>query len=247
MPTNIARSSASTTDRAARGAGSCPHLTAVLQEGRENANIHANSGVIWRIPVKIFLIFAFAFFLFTLVGVFYVVRGYFKIRRSEKWLTTNGKVTQSEVIVEKVGDPMLYRTKIDYSYEANGAELTSDRFDLDGESTSAFLDKAEQVRLAYPKDASVVVHYNPDNPAEAVLHLNNFTELRSEAKVGAFFACICLVFLGVYLVNSIYLSFAIVGALILAALFHRWTKPILLVMFTKEDGYTLYELRKGKR
>ena len=36
---------------AARVDGSRPNLASVLQEGRKNANIHASSGVIWRIPV----------------------------------------------------------------------------------------------------------------------------------------------------------------------------------------------------
>ena len=43
--------SASTTVRAAQGDGSRPNLASVLLEGRKNANIHASSGVIWRIPV----------------------------------------------------------------------------------------------------------------------------------------------------------------------------------------------------
>ena len=35
-----------------RGAGSGQHLASVLQEGRENANIDAGLGPIWRISVK---------------------------------------------------------------------------------------------------------------------------------------------------------------------------------------------------
>jgi hypothetical protein len=34
-----------------RGAGSGQHLASVLQEGRENANIDAGLGFIWRISV----------------------------------------------------------------------------------------------------------------------------------------------------------------------------------------------------
>ena len=40
----------STSIRVTRGAGSGPHLAFVLREGRKNANIQANSAVIWRIP-----------------------------------------------------------------------------------------------------------------------------------------------------------------------------------------------------
>jgi hypothetical protein len=44
----------STTVRAARGDGSRPNCASALQEGWKNASIHANSGVIWRIPAYSF-------------------------------------------------------------------------------------------------------------------------------------------------------------------------------------------------
>src|SRR5258705_3803393 len=45
--------SPSTIVRAARAAGSHPHLASVLLPGRKSANIHASSGVIRRIPVNV--------------------------------------------------------------------------------------------------------------------------------------------------------------------------------------------------
>ena len=53
MPAKMTRSVPSAAVRAARRAGSHPHLASVLQEGQKNASIHASSGVIWRIPVKL--------------------------------------------------------------------------------------------------------------------------------------------------------------------------------------------------
>src|SRR4029077_17969745 len=44
--------SPSTIARAARAAGSHPHLASVLLQGRKSVNIHASSGVIRGIPVK---------------------------------------------------------------------------------------------------------------------------------------------------------------------------------------------------
>lgn len=44
--------SPSTIVRAARAAGSHPHLASVLLQGRKSANIHASSGVIRGIPAK---------------------------------------------------------------------------------------------------------------------------------------------------------------------------------------------------
>lgn len=52
MPAKMARSAPPTTVRAARSDGSCPNLAFILPEGRKTASIHANSGVIWGIPVR---------------------------------------------------------------------------------------------------------------------------------------------------------------------------------------------------
>ena len=53
MPGEMARSDPRPSARVTRGAGSGQHLASVLQEGRENANIDAGLGFIWRISVKI--------------------------------------------------------------------------------------------------------------------------------------------------------------------------------------------------
>ena len=50
MPAKMTRSVPSAAVRAARRAGSHPHLAWVLREGQKSARIHAPSGVIWGIP-----------------------------------------------------------------------------------------------------------------------------------------------------------------------------------------------------
>ena len=52
MPRKMARSDPRACVRVTRGAGSSQHLASVLQEGRENANIDAGLGFIWRISVS---------------------------------------------------------------------------------------------------------------------------------------------------------------------------------------------------
>jgi len=52
MPGEMARSDLRLSVRVTRGAGSGQHLASVLQEGRENANIDAGLGFIWRISVE---------------------------------------------------------------------------------------------------------------------------------------------------------------------------------------------------
>ena len=51
MPAKMTRSVPSAAVRAARRAGSHPHLAWVLREGQKSARIHAPSGVIWGIPI----------------------------------------------------------------------------------------------------------------------------------------------------------------------------------------------------
>jgi hypothetical protein len=52
MPGKMARSDPRPSVRITRGAGSGQHLASVLQEGRENANIDAGLGFIWRISAR---------------------------------------------------------------------------------------------------------------------------------------------------------------------------------------------------
>jgi C4-dicarboxylate-specific signal transduction histidine kinase len=52
MPGKMARSDPRPSVRVTRGAGNGQHLASVLQKGRENANIDAGLGFIWRISVK---------------------------------------------------------------------------------------------------------------------------------------------------------------------------------------------------
>src|SRR5215467_2275265 len=52
MPGEMATSDPRPSARVTRGAGSGQRLASVLQEGRENANIYAGLGFIWRISAK---------------------------------------------------------------------------------------------------------------------------------------------------------------------------------------------------
>jgi hypothetical protein len=52
MPGKMPRSDPRPSVRVIRGAGSGQHLASVLQEGRENANIDAGLGFIWRISAN---------------------------------------------------------------------------------------------------------------------------------------------------------------------------------------------------
>src|SRR5258708_26843073 len=68
--------SPSTTIRAARGAGSRPHLASAFQGSRKSAAVHASSGVIWGIPGQSSMPAAIAF-LRNRVGFTATVEGRF--------------------------------------------------------------------------------------------------------------------------------------------------------------------------
>ena len=52
MPRKMTRSDPRPGVRVIRGAGSSQHLASILQEGRENANIDAGLGFLWKISVE---------------------------------------------------------------------------------------------------------------------------------------------------------------------------------------------------
>ena len=63
-----------------------------------------------------------------------------------------------------------YRSNILYSYEVAGVRYTSDKSGTTGRISSnieAFVRKGAQ---AFPAGMAVEIHYNPDNPAEAILN-----------------------------------------------------------------------------
>src|SRR5262249_3872297 len=67
MPGKMARSDPRPSVRVTRGAGSGQHLASVLQEGRQNANIDAGLGFIWRISAKSFEVILAGFALSALL------------------------------------------------------------------------------------------------------------------------------------------------------------------------------------
>jgi Protein of unknown function (DUF3592) len=177
---------------------------------------------------------------------YYIARWFYRVRRCAHWPATTGKIVESETSVKVLGDPMLYLTKIVYNYEANGVQYVCDKYDTSGEFDSASLEQAEQMQRAYPVDATVPVYYNPANPAEAMLNRRNILEVKNSWVGVKFFTVFGLICLALLWADSIYLNFAFVGFLGLAALFHRWTRPMLVVTSTRPGKYFLSELRKRK-
>ena len=88
---------------------------------------------------------------------------------AESFATTTGTVTHSEVIRSPGSKGRTnYRPKIHFTYTVLGRQFTSERFHH-GEMSGGDAKWAEQVTEDFPKTKSVTVHYDPENPADAVL------------------------------------------------------------------------------
>jgi hypothetical protein len=100
-----------------------------------------------------------------------------QVARARRWPTADGIVVSStaEAYETSAGAPnrggrvKLYEPVVEYSYEVNGREYHSTKVSF-GARVSTQLQKAAEARAArYPRDAKVVVHYDPEHPALAVL------------------------------------------------------------------------------
>ncbi len=108
---------------------------------------------------------------------------------SDKWPTTNGKVTTS--VVKKVSTKHGERdeAEIRYQYKVNGKEYTSNRVQFGGET---FRNPAELVGLYRPQK-QISIHYNPGNPSVSCLEggVNSLVIIPS-FLVALFFAFLAL-------------------------------------------------------
>ena len=124
----------------------------------------------------------------------------------------------------------------------NGVAYTGDRFDVTGDMEAVSLETAEKLLQPYPVGKEVALHYNPANPAEALLSTR--VKLKSELMAIVFFTVLGFIFWGIAVADSIYLYLISFGVLALAALFHRWARPILALLHI--DGkFFLFELHRN--
>ncbi|MCK6580170.1 MAG: DUF3592 domain-containing protein [Anaerolineae bacterium] len=93
---------------------------------------------------------------------------------ASSWATTTGQVVASGAQAYRSrsgtgGSTTMYRPAVSYLYTVNGRQYASDRMSLGlsvGYGSSGI---AERTASKYPAGSMVVVHYNPENPAEATL------------------------------------------------------------------------------
>jgi hypothetical protein len=91
---------------------------------------------------------------------------------AEKWSTVAGGILTSEVIIHHSRDShgrttINFMPKVTYEYQVDGQKFTGDGIAF-GTATYG-KKKADAIAAAYPQGTPVTVHYDPANPAKAVL------------------------------------------------------------------------------
>ena len=90
---------------------------------------------------------------------------------SEKYLSTTGLITQSEIYsLTNSSGTIKYRINIKYEYQAYSQKLESCRFRYFDESLyTEDIGQVKEITATYPKGSQVKVFYNPHNPTDALL------------------------------------------------------------------------------
>lgn len=120
---------------------------------------------------------AFAFLLMALGGFAYAALGFLGLQEAQipaNWLQAKGQVVNHSIETLSHSKPdgsaiEMYKPKITYRYEVDGTHHLGNQLTRhDQERTLKAVAETEIEDLTV--GTSVTVHYNPENPAEAVLH-----------------------------------------------------------------------------
>lgn len=151
-----------------------------------------------REEIRLLLLLMSPFLLIAALLILIWAVGLLRFRRKRRtWQSTSGRILRSEVHDD--GDNGYY-PYVAYSYTVAGTRYEADRLALGVTMTKGNRDNPEiQQRLAaYPVGGQVTVHYNPRNPAKAVL------EMQARANRGLLFSAI-LILLIVGIFSSVWI------------------------------------------
>ena len=89
---------------------------------------------------------------------------------SRNWRTTQGVILVSDLQRNRDAEGgFMYRAEISYTYSVNNEEFIAGRTRFGDWLQLSWSTPAARIVRRYPKGSSVVVHYDPSEPAEAVL------------------------------------------------------------------------------
>ncbi len=120
-------------------------------------------------------------------------------RAKSDWKRAHGEIVSSLITYETSGTAenrsSLYKADLSYRYEAGGRERRGKRICVGGQFRYASPSRAQDYCEKYPEGKSVVVHYDPKKPDDAVL------ELREETSFAAITVGVLAAIGGYYLVT----------------------------------------------
>ncbi|MBM90132.1 MAG: hypothetical protein CMJ35_00765 [Phycisphaerae bacterium] len=110
----------------------------------------------------------------TVLGIdgFLLHSGYKILDARERYLSVPGVVVQSRVDARTDSDGTTYTPLVEYEFEVDGQSYRSDQHSMFVFGTSMRKD-AQRVIDRYPVGKDIEVHYDPDDPSEAVLDLSD--------------------------------------------------------------------------
>jgi hypothetical protein len=119
------------------------------------------------------ILFPLFFVILGLVLLFIFFRNLAKVRASQGWPAVQGTVIESWVRRSQSTDSdgsvsHSYYPEIRYLYQVMGSEYQGDKIAF-GPKTGGSRSRAEKAIAKYPAGANVMVYYQPDKPAKAVL------------------------------------------------------------------------------
>ncbi|PZO50896.1 MAG: hypothetical protein DCF16_12335 [Alphaproteobacteria bacterium] len=104
----------------------------------------------------------------TLGGDFFAVNAIRQQLRAEHFPTVTGVITQNDIeITRSSKGGSNYTARLRFSYAVDGRAYVGDRHRYGSYAASA--QHAEALASRYPVGAPVIVHFNPDDPADAIL------------------------------------------------------------------------------
>jgi hypothetical protein len=134
-------------------------------------------------------IFAFA----GLFLLFKLMKNFFLAKQSKHWLTTPGKVVfsgvESQTTTDESGTTTTYLAKVIYEYQVADQFYQHNRIAFNSDTSTINYKSQAAISARYQPEETILVYYDPENPAEAVL----------ERKVTSVFTTIIIaaVFLGI--------------------------------------------------
>jgi hypothetical protein len=131
---------------------------------------------------------------FPVTGLGLIVHFIFKYRKAQRalsWPTVSGRIVSSAVVPSRLGtEDETYRPAIRYEYQVNDKPYVADVWRIGFEAHFTARKKSEGAVALYPAGRTVTVHFNPKDPADAVLEPGETSW--ASAVVGMFFLAIGL-------------------------------------------------------